>query len=638
MRLDQRIARVFADGLRPEPILTVSEWADRFRVLPSETSAEPGPWRTSRAPYLREIMDALSGHSEVVEVALMAASQVGKSEAANNFVGYAIASCPAPIMLVQPTIEVAEAYGRLRIQPMIDACPQLSRLVSEQRSRNGANTLQTKQFPGGLLRIVGANAPSGLASLPIRFLLLDEVDRYPQEAGTEGDPIALARQRTATFARRKIFMCSSPGLRGHSKIESRFLQGDQRRYWVPCPHCQTMQVLRWGDRDGVGGVVWPDGQPEAAAYQCEACGALIDDSSKVAMLEAGEWRAGATAQEPGLRSYHLSALYSPWTSFAQLAVEFTSCNRDPVKLKVFTNTKLAETWDADYGEQLDPEALLTRREQYAAEVPAGVQVLTAGVDVQADRIECGVWGWGAGEEAWAIWHQTISGDPSTAEPWAQLDSLLATRWKCERGGEMTVSAVAVDSGYLSQTVYDYCRLRSGQNRWAIKGMSGAGELWPAKPRATKRGQGKLYLVRHDAAKQALYMRLRRPVGGPGSVHLPSSGWVTADWCRQLTTERKLTTVDKRTGHSKTAWVKTEGARNEAWDLLVYAYAALHGLVKRGYRIKALAARAETQHTAPDVRPAQVAERAPVAAPQTTPAPAAKPKASAGERRRSSFWR
>jgi len=632
VQLDHRLARVLADALRPEPILTVSEWADRKRILPSDTSAEPGPWRTSRVPYMREIMDCLSGHSDVTEVCLQAASQVGKSEVANNFCGYAIESCPAPIMLVQPTIETAEAYGRLRIQPMIDACPSLSRLVSDQRSRNGANTLQTKQFPGGLLRIVGANAPSGLASLPIRFLLLDEVDRYPAEAGTEGDPIALARQRTATFARRKIFMCSSPGLKGHSKIEKRYLQGDQRRYWVPCPHCDTMQMLRWGSGDGAGGVVWPADHPELAQYQCEACGTLIDEVAKLGMLDRGEWRAGATAHEAGLRSYHLSALYSPWTTWAQMAVEFAGCAGDPVKLKVFTNTKLAETWDADYGEQLDPDALLSRREPYVHDVPAGVQVLTAGVDVQADRIECGIWGWGAGEECLAISHAILTGDPSTAAPWAELDRLLDSAWQSPTG-PMRVAAVAVDSGHLSQTVYDYCRLRANQNRWAVKGMAGAGDLWPAKPKATKKGQGRLYLVRHDAAKQAMYMRLRRPVGGPGSIHLPAAPWVTPEWCRQLTTERRLAATNKRTGEVKTGWVKTEGLRNEAWDCLIYAYAALHGLIRRGLRITALAARQVPAHT--DAQP--TARPQPERAPQPAPAKPAPPRQT-GERRRSSYWR
>lgn len=634
MMLDQRIARALCYGLRPEAICTVSEWADRARVLPAETSAEPGQWRTSRTPYLREIMDCLSAHVDVSEVCLMAASQVGKSECANNFIGYAIESCPSPTMIVQPTIEVAEAYGRLRIQPMIDACPTLRRLVTDQKSRNAANTLQTKTFPGGLLRIVGANAPSGLASLPIRFLLLDEVDRYPREAGTEGDPIALARQRTATFASRKVFMCSSPGMRGESKIEARYLQGDQRRYHVACPHCDARQVLRWGERDSMGGVVWPEGQPEAAAYQCEACGTLIDESAKLAMLDGGEWVASATAKEPGLRSYHLSALYSPWTTWAQLAVEWTSAQGDPVKLKVFFNTKLAETWDGEWGEQLDPESLLARRERYAQEVPAGVHVVTAGVDVQGDRIEVGVWGWGSGEEAWALSHAVLPGDPAMPEVWQELDALLSRPWVRD-GIPLRIAATAIDSGHQTQAVYQFCTARSGRNVWAIKGMTGKGELWPAKPRPTKRGNGKLYIVRHDAAKQAMYSRLRRSGSGPGSIHIPQASWATDAWCRQMTTERRLSHTNKRTGAKTVQWVKAEGSRNEAWDCLIYAYAALHGWQRKGHRLAAAPVSVQTDgdRAVDQPRPAPAAQPTP----QPKPQPPAPPK-RAGEKRRSSFWR
>lgn len=631
MRLDPRIARVIADALRPEEVRLVSEWADARRILPSDTSAEPGPWRTDRTPYLREIMDCLSGHVEVTEVALMAASQVGKSECVNNFIGYCIDSCPAPLMVVQPTIETAEAYGRLRIQPMIDACPSLRQLVSESKSRSGANTLQTKQFPGGLLRLVGANAPSGLASLPIRFLLLDEVDRYPQEAGTEGDPIALARQRTATFARRKIFMCSSPGNRNESKIERRFQQGDRRRYFVGCPHCDAVQTLRWGDKDGTGGVVWPDDEPHLAQYQCEACGCLIDETAKPAMLAAGEWRPTAIAKEEGLRSYHLSALYSPWTTWAQMAVEFTSAHGDPKKLKVFTNTKLAETWDAEYGEQLDADALYSRRETYAAEVPAAVSVLTASVDVQLDRLEIGVWGWGAGEEAWAVSHAVVDGDPSNPLVWRQVDAILERTYQQDGGAEMRIGAVAVDSGYLPQVVYDYCRLRNGANRWAIKGMAGGGDLWPARPKRTKRNEGRLYLVRHDAAKQALYQRLKRPPGGQGTIHLPVAPWLTRGYCEQMTTERRVEYTNRKTGGKTIGWQKTEGARNEAWDLLVYAYAALHGWMRKGNRLRqsTVAPTKAFAHT-------EQVESAPVAPPRTAPAP--KPVAPVKRKFRSELWR
>lgn len=601
VRVDARLLSTVVEALRPEPILLVSEWADRFRILPP-SSAEPGQWRTDRAPHTREVMDALSVHRvDVCEVVLMWATQLAKSEVLNNWIGYIIDIAPSPILVVQPTEKTAQKYMRSRIRPMIESCPRLKRAIAAARKNGGADNLDTKDFPGGELTMAGGNAPAGIASMPKRFVGFDEVGRFPPSAGDEGDVMTIARRRTATYARSKVFAASSPGIAGQCQIEARYLQGDRRKRFVPCPHCGHFQHLRLGKRDGTGGLVWLDGRPDDVKYQCEACGCLIDHGEKTAMLLLGEWRPTCEAQVPGLQSYQLSSLYSPWMSWSKLVAEFLACGNDPAKLKVFVNTLLGETWADEQGGGVSVDAIYARREMYAADVPGPVQVLTAGVDIQDDRIEVSIWGWGYAEEAWAVAHAVLDGSPESPEVWEHLDLYLRSRWLREDGRTLLVQAVAVDTGYKPQPVYTFCRDRFKRRVWAVKGMSGQGDLWPKRPpKKLKKSDVRLYGIRHDAAKEALWARLRSQPGGPGTVHLPAAMWCTQDWCRQLTTERPKWTVNKRTGQSRRQWVKAEGKRNEAWDCFVYAYAALHGLIRLGLRLVRPAS-----HVRPAAQPAPV---------------------------------
>ncbi|MBF0402307.1 MAG: phage terminase large subunit family protein, partial [Magnetococcales bacterium] len=282
----ERYDQAYFQGLRPDPLLLVSQWADRHRVLSSVASSEPGLWRTARTPYLREVMDCLSPSSPVERVVFMSGSQLGKTESGLNWLGYIIHQSPGPILMVQPTVEMAKTYSKQRLDPMVESSPVLQDIVREPRSRDSGNTLFLKEYPGGILRMTGANSAAGLSSMPVRFLFLDEVDRYPGDVDGEGDPVALAIQRTVTFANRKVLIVSTPTIQGFSRIEAAYEESDQRRYWVPCPHCKQEQVLEWTQ------VRWPGDEREKAFYVCIHCDETIHEHHKGWMLRKGSQACG----------------------------------------------------------------------------------------------------------------------------------------------------------------------------------------------------------------------------------------------------------------------------------------------------------------------------------------------------------
>ncbi|MGE0252948.1 MAG: phage terminase large subunit family protein, partial [Alphaproteobacteria bacterium] len=394
------------DGLAPDPLLTVSEWADRHRWLSPRASAEPGRYRTDRTPYMRAIMDALSPAHPARRVVFMKAAQVGATEAGNNWIGYVIHHAPGPMLAVQPTVELAKRFSRQRIEPLIAESPALRERVRPARSRDAGNTVLSKEFPAGLLVMTGANSAVGLRSMPARYLFLDEVDAYPPSADEEGDPVALAEARTRTFAwRSKAFLASTPTVRGLSKIEREYEASDRRRYFLPCPHCEVMQWLAF-ER-----LRWEKAKPETAHYECEGCGQHIEEHHKTAMLAAGEWRATAVSADPGTIGFHLSSLYAPvgWFSWEDIARACEGAQDDEAR-RGFRNSVLGETWE-ERGEAPDWERLFERRESRVLGIaPQGVLFLTAGIDVQRDRIEASVWGWGRGKESWLVDHRVLEGD------------------------------------------------------------------------------------------------------------------------------------------------------------------------------------------------------------------------------------
>ena len=569
-------AEYYQSGLRPDPHLTVSEWADNHRILPQRASSEPGPWRTTRTPYLREIMDNLSPGSPVETVVLMKGAQVGGTECGNNWLGFIVHHAPGPALFVQPTVEMAKRTSKQRLAPMIESCPELQERVKDPRSRDSGNTMLSKEFPGGILVITGANSAVGLRSMPVRYLFLDEVDGYDQDVDGEGDPVQLAIKRTATFARnRKVFICSTPTVSGFSRVEKAFEHSDQRYYHVPCPGCGLMQPIRWR------GIKWPKDNPEQAYLECEGCGELIPEHKKSWLLEHGQWV--ATAEGDGQTAgYHLSALYSPlgWFSWAEAVRDFLRAKQGGAEtLKTWTNTVLGETWE-EAGESIDENALFARREHYATEVPDGALVLVAGVDVQDDRLEVAVYGYGQGEESWAVDYRVLWGDPGRVDVWKQLDDvLLKGSYNWARGGRLRIAASCVDSGgHHTQAVYEYVKQRQASRVFAIKGVGSFGRPIISSPSRKKTGRSskpvKLFTVGVDAAKGLIYSRLRLRDAGPGYIHFPMGEAFSEEYFAQLTAEKVMTRYVK--GFPKREWIKTR-SRNEVLDCTVYALAALYNL-------------------------------------------------------------
>lgn len=579
-----RIRAGFAAGLRPPPSLTVSQWADRHRILPAKGAAEPGRWNTDRTPHLREILDCMSDDHPCQEVVAMLASQTGKTEVLLNVLGKTIHVSPCPILIVQPTDKLAERFSKQRVAPMIEATPELRALVADPKSRESGNTIQLKEFPGGVLVIVGANSPADLASMPIRIVLLDEIDRFAASAGTEGSPIDLAVKRTTSFGdRKKIGVFSTPTIgrdaeaegdpddeRGDavsSQIWKRWLTSDRRIRLVPCPHCGTEQELVW-ER-----LYWTAGHPETAHYVClEGC--VVEEHSKATMLPAGRWQATAESRTPGFR---LSALYLPlgWDSWAALAAEYEDAltSGDPDKLQTFVNTRLCRLFDpgSDYSPQTGYE---DRTEEFAAPCPAGVLILTAGVDVQHDRLEVEVVGWGIGEESWSVDYQVIPGDPGGRAVWDVLDAYLAREWEHETHAPLRVQAVGVDcgDGNHSQSVYDFTDPRAHRRIWAVKGRGGPSvPIWP-KRFSLAGGRHRFFTVGVHAAKDRVVPRFRQTVVGPGYTHVPHGR--EARWFAMMAAEQRVSFI--RAGVQRSAWFARK-RRNEALDVRVYAYAVLHSL-------------------------------------------------------------
>lgn len=556
------------DAYRPEKALTVSEWADTYRVLAPDEN-EPGPWRTSRTPYLRDIMDALSSNNVIERVVFMGGTQIGKTECGNNWIGYVIHHAPGRMLAVQPTTQMARRNSKTRIENLINATRVLSDRVHPPRSTEATNTILEKDFPGGTLILTGANSAVGLRSMPARYLFIDEPDGYPGDVDGEGDPVALAEKRTITFkGKRKIFLTSTPGVKGFSRIERAFLFTDRRYYFVPCPTCGFMQSLKWS------GVKWERGHPRDAWYECEDCSAKIPHHEKLTMLAAGQWRPTATCA-PNAIGFHLSALYSPWASWGDIAEEFVQAGRDPALLKPFVNTNLAETWEDSGGEAIDADGIMARREEWGAGLPAEVGVITAGVDVQDDRIEVEIVGWGRDEESWSLDYRVIHGDPNTSLPWTILDELL-------QASPFKVDAACVDTGgHHTLAAYRFCGERAKRRVWAIRGASGKRPVWP--PRASKANKGRvnLFTIGVDTAKETIYGRLRGVIEpGAGYCHFPMER--DAHYFDQLTAERLR--VKYVRGFAIQYWWKPEGKRNEALDARCYAYAALCGLLSMGLRL------------------------------------------------------
>jgi len=574
----QSVDRAFSRSLRPDPILTVSEWADTHRRLSGKAASEPGPWRTARTPYLQEIMDCLSPGSPIKRVVFMKGAQVGGTECGNNWVGFVIHHSPGPMLAVLPTVEMAKRNSKQRIEPLIEESEVLRSRVRPARSRDSGNTILQKEFQGGVLVLTGANSAAGLRSMPVRFLFLDEVDAYPGDVSGEGDPVSLAEARTRTFARRKILIVSTPTIRGISRIEREYDLSDQRKYMVPCPECGTHQWLKFEQ------LKWPKGKPEEAEYECEHCEHKIDERHKTWMLQNGYWEAQAKS-DGKTAGFHLSSLYSPygWRSWPQIARSWVDAQGSDAAIKSFKNTELGETY-VEVGEAPDWQRLYERREDYKIGlIPKAGLFITAGVDIQKDRIEVSIWAWGRGKESWLIDHRILEGDTGREAVWTKLTELLGETWPHENGFDLSLRRMAVDGGYATQEVYAWARKQmqslvmvvKGVHRGAaLVGLPSAVEV-KADGRKLKRGL-RIRPVVGGIAKLELFNNLRKvpptkESGDPypaGYVHLPK---VDEEYLKQLCSEQLVTSKNRR-GYAVREWQKTR-ERNEALDCYVYARAA-----------------------------------------------------------------
>lgn len=576
-------------NFKPPEDLTVAEWADKYRRLSPESSAEAGPWRTSRTPYLREPMEAITD-PKLYKIVMVAASQVGKSEFILNTIGYIIDQDPGSILFVQPTLDDAKKFSRLRVAPMIRDSKRLRAKVSDVKSKDSGNTILQKTFPGGMLTITGSNSASALASTPARYIFGDERDRWATSAGTEGDPWALAEARQATFYNRKAIEVSTPTIKGASNIENSYYQGTQERWCHQCPECgeygeiifdrihfhNTVTKVRGKKTYKINGPI---------TWACPHCGCL--NTEEVMRRQPAKWIAdNPDAYATGVRSFWLNAFSSPWTPWEKIVLKFLQAKDDAQKLKVVYNTLLGELWE-DRGDLADEDTMLARREDYGTnadgspvELPEGVLVLTCGVDTQDNRLEYEVVGHGHYGETWGIKKGYIMGKPDTEEVWQRLDDVIDHVYRFKDNGRgLRISITCVDSGgHYTQEVYEQCRKRKNKRVFAIKGKGGDGIPFVSPPskvpiRDNKKITCWLYTLGVDAGKAAIMAALKVQEAGPKYCHFPrgESYGYDSNYFNGLLSE-KLELTQTRRGN-KWAWVKIPGHnRNEALDCRDYAMA------------------------------------------------------------------
>ena len=569
-----RVRRAWA----PPPDLKVSEFADEH-IMVTSGPLERSKWRTDFMPYQRGILDVFFEPGAEVAV-LQASSQVGKTTAAVVLVAYHIAHDPCPILVVEPTVDpMAKDFSQNRLDPIIQASPILADAVSKKRQKDSTNTIQAKKFKGGSLSIGGANSAASLASRTIRLLVLDEIDRYPPELPGEGATIEIALKRTTAFGkRRRVALLSSPTVKG-APIDTWFERGDQRRFHVPCPKCGYFFPYQWKD------VKFRNKDPATARIHCPDCDYPMGDAERVGQLTKGEWRpTKPDRREKEIVSFHLWEAYSPLSSLSSIVSNFLTARKaqkagDNSLMHTFQNTTLGEPVKKEAGERVDAGILEHRNETFAAPAPAGVACITAGVDVQDDRLEALVLGWGLGEESWILDRQDLAGDTSNTSPtgpWFELDKLLSKTYRHESGHNLEIAATCIDSGgHRTNEVYDFARTNAGRRVFAIIGRRGGGVPLVSSPSRKKRGTAQrmlpLYTIGVDAAKALWFSRYKITTNGPGRIHIPAEPWADRELAEQLTAEH----LEQRYKMGFPVFVWTpHRARNEALDCAVYGLGAL----------------------------------------------------------------
>jgi phage terminase large subunit GpA-like protein len=588
------LAKARDENLRPPPKLTLSEWADTYAYLSRETSAQTGKWTSFG--YQRGMLDAVTDPT-VSKVTVMKAARIGYSQMLGHAVGYFISQDPSPILLVEPRVEDAERVSKTTIASMLRDTPVLAPIQAHSKGRDSGQTILEKAFLNGAsLRMVGANSPAGLRAVTCRVIAFDEIDAYPVSAGAEGDPIALGSMRSQTFWNRKILAGSTPTIAGHSRIEALYAESDMRVYEVPCPHCGEFQTLEFGTRESLHGIKWHKDDwgrplPETAYYACKASGCVIEHTDKHDIVDQGRWV--ATRPFTGHAGFHMSALYSPFVnaSWGNLVTEWLRVKDDPLARQTFYNLVLGLPYQDRTDAILEEHVLAARAELWPGEVPSGVGVLTCGMDVQADRVELEVVGWGKSEESWSIAHEVIEGDTSSSPLWDKVDGYLKSPFSRADGRQFEIMATCIDSGFQTQTVYGFCRDKIGRRVYAVKGESvtsaSRNPIWPNKRPSKKQKGYTPFVLGINAAKDLLRSRLAlaapTTIGDhPGVCHFPVDRDI--GWYAQLIAER-LVTKSTAAGRFR-VWELLPGRRNEALDCRVYAMAALQSLITQGLKLNA----------------------------------------------------
>lgn len=577
-------------NIQPPPKLTLSQWAAKYAVLSRETSAQTG--RFHAFPYQIGIMDAITDPT-VEMVTVQKSARVGYTKILDHVAGYYIHQDPSPILVVQPRVEDAEDYSVTEIEPMLRDTPVLAEIVGDPKKKDARQKINKRIFRNGAsISFVGANSPGGFRRITARIVKFDEVDGYPvMGAGKEGDQIKLGIKRTESFWNRKIILGSTPTVKGESRIEKSYANSDQRKYYVPCPHCGEYQVLEWGGPDTPYGMKWDKdengvGIPDSVFYACKVTGCVIREDDKEDMVERGEWR--ATKPFKGHAGFHIWAAYSLFVnaSWRNLVAEWLEVKDDPLMRQTFVNLVLGETYEDRGDRALQEDRLAARCEVWGAEVPDGVAVVTVGVDTQGDRFECEVVGWGLNEESWSIDFDVIQGDLETPDPWNRLDAYLRRIWFRADGRGFEVMAVCHDSGgHHTQKVYEFAKARLGRRVWAVKGESAVGgkrsPVWPTKtPSRRNKSSFRPVIIGVNAAKDSVRSRLHLVEPGPGYMHFPVSRDI--NYFAQLTAERSVRKTSG--GQHYRVWELPNGRANEALDCRVYAYAALCGLMHMGLKL------------------------------------------------------
>lgn len=574
-------------NFKPPEQLTVSDWSDKYRRLSAENSAEAGPWRTSRTPYLKEIMDAFTD-PRVHRIAVVASSQVGKTEMEMNMMAYMIDIDPGPAMFVLPTVDNAKDISKRRIAPMIRDTKPLQKKIATSKSRDSDNTLLKKAYPGGMLTITGSNSPAALASVPCRYVFGDERDRWAKDAGGEGDPWGLVEARTITFYNYKMIEVSTPTIKGHSAIEKSFGRGTQEYWSVRCPHCHEYSFV---DFDHIRYEAHRIGEGKErhyivddVNYACPECGCSISETE--VKKAPKKWIAkNPEAYANGIRSFWINAFSSPWMAWKKIILEYLEAQGDPQKMKTVYNTLFGQLWD-EQTETVDEDEMLERREEYDAELPEGVLCLTCGVDTQDNRLEYEVVGYGRDRETWGIEKGFIMGKPLEDDVWERLDGIIDRTWKFKNGKGLKISVTFVDSGgHYTQEVYENCRKRLMKRVFAVKGRSAEGVPYigvPSKAKIMKDGvvvgTTPLYIIGVDAGKERIYSDLIADKEQVHRFHFPKNegrGY-DSDFFNGLLSEKMVYKVTAKGGVWR--WEKLEGHnRNEALDCRNYANAAFYAL-------------------------------------------------------------